>query len=128
LVSRNPNGMGRTQFILLGALAVMGFYVPLTLIRGRVRKRRGKLSRALPDAMDLLTTCVEAGLGIDAALARVAEKAKEPLGAEIRMVLRTMGMGRPRREALELFAARNSIPEIRSFVSAVIQAEMMGVS
>jgi tight adherence protein C len=125
---RGANGLGQQQLLLLGIMAGIGVYGPLTVIRGRVKKRRKLLMRALPDAMDLLTTCVEAGLGIDAALARVAEKAKEPLGEEIRIVLRTMGMGRPRREALELFAARNGIPEIRSFVSAVIQAEMMGVS
>ncbi|MHB8576481.1 MAG: type II secretion system F family protein [Dehalococcoidia bacterium] len=125
---RSSSGMGQTQLILLGVLTGIGLYLPLTFVRSRVKKRHKLLSRALPDSMDLLTTCVEAGLGIDAALARVAEKAKEPLGAEIRMILRTMGMGRPRREALEQFAVRNALPEIRSFVSAVIQAEMMGVS
>lgn len=127
-IGRSSSGMGQTQLILLGVFAGMGLYMPLTFLRSRIKKRRKLLSRALPDSMDLLTTCVEAGLGIDAALAKVAEKAKEPLGGEIRLVLRTMGMGRPRREALEQFAERNQLPEIRSFVSAVIQAELMGVS
>jgi tight adherence protein C len=125
---QGAKGIGQTQ--LLVALLAMGFgaYIPFALINGRVRRRRTALLKAMPDAMDLLTTCVEAGLGIDAAMSRVAEKAKQPLAEEIRMVLRTMAMGRTRREALEQLAARNGLAELTSFVSAVIQAESMGVS
>ncbi len=110
------------------ALVAVGGYVPLMLLRGRANKRRKKILLSLPDAMDLLTTCVEAGLGIDAAVARVAEKAREPLAEELRIVLRTMAMGGTRRDALSQLAARVGLPEIQSFTSAVIQAEMMGVS
>ena len=109
-------------------LVAMGSYLPMMLLRGRASKRRKKILLSLPDAMDLLTTCVEAGLGIDAAVARVAEKAKEPLGEELRLVLRTMAMGGTRRDALTQLAARVGLPEIQSFTGAVIQAEMMGVS
>jgi Flp pilus assembly protein TadB len=109
-------------------LVAIGAYLPMLLLRGRASKRRKKILLSLPDAMDLLTTCVEAGLGIDAAIARVAEKAKEPLGEELRIVLRTMAMGATRRDALSQLAARVGLPEIQSFTSAVIQAEMMGVS
>jgi len=120
-----PQGAGLLTAI---AMVALGAYAPLMLLRGRARSRRTKMLRNLPDVMDLLTTCVEAGLGIDAALARVAEKAKEPLAAEIRLVLRTMAMGGTRRDALEQLAARTQMPEINSFTTAVIQAEMMGVS
>lgn len=110
------------------ALLAIGAYLPLMMLRGRAAKRRKKILLSLPDAMDLLTTCVEAGLGIDAAIARVTEKAKEPLGEELRIVLRTMAMGGTRRDALSQLAARVGLPEIQSFTGAVIQAEMMGVS
>ncbi|HLZ73305.1 MAG TPA: type II secretion system F family protein [Dehalococcoidia bacterium] len=110
------------------ALVGLGGYVPLMVLRSRARARRKKILLSLPDAMDLLTTCVEAGLGIDAAVARVAEKAKEPLAEELRIVLRTMAMGGTRRDALTQLASRVGLPEIQSFTSAIIQAEMMGVS
>jgi len=122
-------GMPQGQAALLPpALVAIGAYVPMVLLRGRANRRRKKILLSLPDAMDLLTTCVEAGLGIDAAVARVAEKAKEPLAEELRIVLRTMAMGGTRRDALSQLAARVGLPEIQSFTSAVIQAEMMGVS
>jgi len=117
-----------TAALLPLVLLAIGAYAPLVLLRGRASRRRKKVLLSLPDAMDLLTTCVEAGLGIDAALARVAEKAKEPLGEELRLVLRTMAMGGTRRDALTQLAARVGLPEIQSFTGAVIQAEMMGVS
>jgi tight adherence protein C len=109
-------------------LVLLGAYLPMVVLRGRASGRRKKILLTLPDAMDLLTTCVEAGLGIDAAMARVAEKAREPLAEELRIVLRAMAMGGTRRDALSQLAARVGLPEIQSFTSAVIQAEMMGVS
>jgi len=120
-----PAGTG--LLLPLGILA-LGAYGPLIYLRGKAKSRANRILLNLPDAMDLLTTCVEAGLGIDAAIARVAEKAKEPLAAELRTVLRTMAMGGTRRDALTQLAARVKLAEIQSFTSAVIQAEMMGVS
>jgi tight adherence protein C len=128
LASRSGAGLGTEQKGLTLILFLLAGYAPLVMLRGRVRKRRNLLLKELPDMMDLLTTCVEAGLGIDAALAKVAEKSKEPMAEEVRLILRTMAMGRPRREALEQFAARTGLPEVVSFTGAVIQAERMGVS
>jgi tight adherence protein C len=128
IASQGKSGIGQTQLLVMLLAGGFGAYLPFVLINGRVRRRRAALLKAMPDAMDLLTTCVEAGLGIDAALGRVAEKAKEPLAEEVRLVLRTMAMGRTRREALEQLASRNGLTELTSFVSAVIQAESMGVS
>jgi len=122
------SGFSTTQLGLLLAITGLCAYVPLALVKSRARSRGARLLRVLPDTMDLLTTCVEAGLAIDAALQKVAEKAKEPLGAEVRLVLRTMAMGRPRREALEQLAARTKVPDLITFVGAVVQAESMGVS
>lgn len=127
LIVRGGLPQGQAALLPL-ALVAMGAYVPMVVLRGRANSRRKKILLTLPDAMDLLTTCVEAGLGIDAAIARVAEKTKEPLAEELRIVLRTMAMGGTRRDALSQLAARVGLPEIQSFTSAVIQAEMMGVS
>ncbi len=111
-----------------GGLIVLGGYFPMALVKSRAGKRRKQILRSMPDMMDLLTTCVEAGLGIDAALARVGEKAKEPLGSEIRTTLNNISMGHSRRQALEALAARNGVNELTTFVTAVVQAESMGTS
>ncbi|HDN80393.1 MAG TPA: type II secretion system F family protein, partial [Chloroflexi bacterium] len=82
----------------------------------------------LPDALDLITISVEAGLGFDAALARVAEKWDNELSREFARALGEMRVGRPRHEALRDMAARAGIPEVANFVAAVIQADQLGVS
>jgi tight adherence protein C len=116
------------QIVSLAIVPVLGFYVPKVWLSGKIKKRRKSILRTLPDGMDLITTSVEAGLGIDAALARVADKVKGPLGEEFSRCLREMSLGRTRREALLDFAARVQIDDINSFVTAVVQAEQMGVS
>jgi len=121
-------GLGKRSPLLPLVLLVLGAYLPLFYLRGKVKRRRTRMLKALPDAMDLLTTCVEAGLGLDAAMARVGEKAKEPLGEEFRLVLRTMALGRTRREALQQLATRTGLPELQTFANAIMQAETMGVS
>jgi tight adherence protein C len=84
--------------------------------------------KSLADAFDLITVSVEAGLGLDAALRHVSEKLHGPLADEIRQMLREVGMGRPRREALEDMAQRIDLRELEGFVNAVIQAEQLGTS
>lgn len=121
-------GLGRISPLIPLIMLALGLYLPLFFLRSRVKRRRTRMLKALPDAMDLLTTCVEAGLGLDAAIARVGEKAKEPLGEEFRLVLKTMALGRTRREALQQLATRTGLPELQTFANAIIQAETMGVS
>lgn len=108
--------------------AVGGFLLPFLWLRRRVQRRRRQISNALPDAMDLLVTCVEAGLGLDAALMRVAEAAEGPLGEEITLALRQIAVGRPRQEALLEFGARPGVPDLDSFIRPIVQAERSGVS
>jgi tight adherence protein C len=108
--------------------AGLGVLLPVFLLRTVVSSRRQKIWRQLADAFDLITVCVEAGLGLDAALRQVAEKLRGPLSDEIAQVLREVGMGRPRREALEDMAARTQVRELETFVHAVIQAEQLGTS
>ncbi|TAK74421.1 MAG: type II secretion system F family protein [Dehalococcoidia bacterium] len=107
---------------------VLGPAAPYVWLSGRVKRRRSAILKNLPDAFDLLTTCVEAGLGLDAALSRVATRARGPFGEELSRTLRELGMGRPRREALRGLADRTQIQDLELFVNAVIQVEQMGSS
>ncbi|HLZ68787.1 MAG TPA: type II secretion system F family protein [Dehalococcoidia bacterium] len=127
-LSAGKAGLGGRGVLAVGATAVASLYGPLVLVRARARGRRHKLLRAMPDMMDLLTTCVEAGLGIDAALARVAEKVREPLRTELRRTLGSVAIGRSRKQALQDLAARNGVPDLSSFVTAVVQSETVGSS
>jgi len=127
-LSASKTGLDGRGVLAVGAMAVASLYGPVVLVRARARSRRHKLLRAMPDMMDLLTTCVEAGLGIDAALTRVAEKVREPLRTELRRTLGSVAIGRSRRQALQDLAARNGVPDLSSFVTAVVQSETVGSS
>ena len=115
--------------LLLGALvgALIGFYGPLLWLRQKVQARQKSIGLTLPDAMDLLTIAVEAGLGFDAALVRLVEKMKNALGEEFTTVLSEVKLGRPRMEALDDLGRRCGVDDLHNFVQAVIQSEQMGV-
>jgi len=119
--------VGIEQAVVVLAFGVVGWMLPGTWLKGRVKMRQKGVQRALPDALDLVTTCVGAGLGLDAALARVAEKSGGPLADELARMLREVAMGKLRREALTEMADRIGVEELSGFVSAVIQAEQLGV-
>jgi len=108
--------------------AVIGFYLPELWLRGRISRRQKEIRNSMPDALDLLTICVEAGLGFDAAMAKVHEKWDNELGNEFGRVIREIQLGKLRREALRDMADRMGVPEMTSFVAAVIQSEQLGVS
>ena len=127
LMAGAGSGGSRTVIFAL-ILAGFGVYAPIALLKSRAGKRRKQILRAMPDMMDLLTTCVEAGLGLDAALARAGDKTKEPLGGEVRATLSSISMGTSRRRALEQLAARNGVSELTTFVTSLIQTESMGTS
>jgi tight adherence protein C len=113
---------------LAGAVALIGFYLPFYLVKSRSRARQNAIIKSLPDAFDLITTCVEAGLGLDAALARVAEKVKGPFADELSRALHDIALGKSRREALKEVGERTGVPDLIQFTNAVIQAEAMGSS
>jgi tight adherence protein C len=119
------SAQGLMGLIVLGSI---GFLIPWMWLKSAVRSRQRVIVRALPDALDLVTTCVEAGLGLDAALGRVAEQMKGPLAGELSQTLSEISMGRLRKEALADLGARTAVEELISFVNAVIQAEQLGVS
>jgi tight adherence protein C len=112
--------------MLVGALG-MGYMGPKVWLKGKVKKKQKVVLKALPDALDLITTCVEAGLGLDAALQRVAEKSEGPLAEEMKHMLRDVSMGKLRREAFTELSERIGVEELTSFITAIIQAEQLGV-
>ena len=101
--------------------------LPLWWLRLRVLGRQKLLIRALPDAVDLIVTTVEAGLAIDAALAEVGRETDGPLGDELRLTVRETTLGRSRRDALQRLIARTEVPELKTFVQSLIQAEQTGI-
>jgi tight adherence protein C len=114
--------------VIFGVMfAALGWVFPRIWLKGKVKARQKLVIKALPDAMDLITTCVEAGLGLDAALARVAEKSGGPLADELSRMLRDIAMGKLRREAMTELDERIGVEELSSFINSVIQAEQLGV-
>jgi tight adherence protein C len=106
----------------------LGFFLPQIYISTIITRRQKSVRRALPDALDLLTICVEAGLGFDAAMVKVAEKWDSPLSNGFARVIQEIQLGKLRREALKDMAHNIDITEMTSFVAIVIQSEMLGVS
>lgn len=122
-------GVPALRVIVLGvALGVLGWYVPEWIVRARAGERQSAIQRSLPDSLDLLSISVEAGLGFDAALDRVAREVDGPLGQELFRVVQEMQLGTGRVDALRALADRNNVPELKSFVLAMIQADLLGVS
>jgi len=122
-------GAADTKGLLFTAvLAGFGLFLPLMWLNNRVRMRQTSIVKSLPDSFDLITACVEAGLGLDAALGRVAEKVEGPFGEELALTLREIGMGRARNESLRDLADRTGVTDLSIFVNAIIQAESMGTS
>lgn len=119
--------MGRKILIVIASF-VIGFFIPQILLSSKITQRQKNIRRAMPDALDLLTICVEAGLGFDSAMSKVSEKWKTELSMSFARVIQEIQLGKLRREALRDMADHIGIPEMSSFVAAVIQSEMLGVS
>jgi tight adherence protein C len=109
-------------------LAAIGYIIPGIWLSQRISKRKKEIQKSLPDAIDLLTISVEAGLGFDPALQRVAEKWDNELCREFRHLLQDMRIGKQRREALREVSIRCGVDDLRVFISSIIQADQLGVS
>lgn len=123
---------GRLPFMqaLMGALiaAMIGYILPGIWLDRKIKERKKNILKALPDALDLLCISVEAGLAFDLALQRVAQKWDNELSREFQRVLQDIRLGRTRREALRDLVTRTGVEDVQTFVSAVIQADQLGVS
>jgi tight adherence protein C len=117
----------RVLLYTAGAVA-LGYFLPAIWLRSRIARRKNEIFKALPDALDLLTICVEAGLGFDAAMSKVNEKWDNDLALAFGRVIQEIRLGKLRREALRDMSSRMDLPEVTSFVAAIIQAEQLGVS
>lgn len=106
----------------------LGYYLPILQLQGQISRRQDRILRQLPNALDLLTICVEAGLGFDTAMGKVYEKWDNELSNEFGRVLQEVQLGKLRREALRAMSARIDVPDVTSFIAAVVQAEQLGVS
>jgi len=106
----------------------LGYMLPVMWLGRRIAARKKAITKALPDALDLLCISVEAGLAFDLALQRVADKWDDELSREFRRVLKDMQLGRSRREALKDLADRTGVDDVQTFTAAVIQADQLGVS
>ena len=101
---------------------------PRRWLQGKAAARTKSINKELPDAIDMIITSVEAGLGVQQAMATVAEKFKGPIGEEFGHVIAETNIGRPRSEALTDMAVRTGSRDVRLFVRAITQAEQMGIS
>jgi tight adherence protein C len=127
LVAGSGGSPGRA-IVFVPIIALLGFLAPVLFLRSRAVNRQREFWKALPDSLDLLTTCVEAGLSLDFAFQRVAERQQGPVGYEINRMLREKALGQTRKEALTGMAERVDLPDVNVFVNSVIQAETLGTS
>lgn len=116
-------GLSLLSFLAFPAL---GYCLPDFILGWMASRRRALIRKRLPDAIDLLCVSVEAGVGFDGALQKVAEKLPGPLSEELQVYLREVNLGATRAEALQHLANRVGLPELRAFAAAIIQAEQLG--
>ena len=115
-------------YIVVPLFTLLGFFFPQLWLQGKITARQAEVQKALPDALDLLTICVEAGLGFDAAMAKVSEKWENELSFAFARSIKEVQLGKLRRDALKDMADRIGLAEMSSFIAAVIQSEQLGVS
>ncbi len=123
------NGASGVRLLFVyGVTLVLVVYAARIYVLGRIKRRQKEIWKSLPDAFDLITASVEAGLGVDAAFSRVIEKVSGPFAEELTRTMREVTMGRSRREAFIDMAERTGVEELRQLINAIVQAESMGIS
>jgi tight adherence protein C len=119
---------GNLAFFWTMIVGLVGYLLPMFWLRRRVRGRQREIARALPDALDMLTIGVEAGLAFESALLRVGEQWDNALTREFRRAVAEMRVGTPRADALEHMVERTGVEELASFVAVLVQSNQLGVS
>jgi len=109
-------------------LGVIGFLLPDFWLGSQVKVRKKQIVRHLPDALDMLTICVDAGAGLDSAMLKISQKWKNAVAVEFGKVVSEIRIGLTRREALQNMVTRTDVPELSSFVAVLIQADQFGLS
>jgi tight adherence protein C len=110
------------------AIGVAGTIMPTMIVRSRIDKRKKEIARALPNALDMLTIGVQAGLGFDAAMVRVSEQWHNALTQELKFAIIEMRIGTPRDVALRNLAERTGVADLKTLVAVLIQSSQLGVS
>src|SRR5881409_116789 len=120
--------LGNPVYLVISLVTgtILGYYLPVIWLKQKVDGRRSEVQKGLPDALDLLVICVDAGLGFDAALARVTDKYKNALSELLAKALREVSLGRPRLEALDEMGRNSGVEDLHNFIQAVIQSEQFG--
>lgn len=119
-----------SQIMLIGGFTfVIGAVFPNSFwLKGKIGTRKKAIQRGLPDVLDLLTVCVEAGLGFDSALNKVVEKVKGPIADEFNHCMQEIRMNKPRNDALHDMAERAGVEDLMNFVASLIQSDKLGTS
>jgi tight adherence protein C len=120
-------GIDLSGLFFAAILAAAGFFIPDLLVYNAGVKRQDEMRKGLADALDMLTVCVEAGQGFDAALMQVARTVKGPIAGEFARVLSEIQIGKSRGEAFASLGSRTTAPEVKNFVGALVQADRMGL-
>ena len=126
MMVRNGAETGRVLMFGFGGV-VLGFMLPAMFLRSMIDRRKQAIIKKLPDALDLMTICVDAGLTFNASMQKVDDKWEDPLALEFGRVIYEMQLGKSRRAALKDMAERIDVPDVTSFIAAVLQAEQLGV-
>ena len=120
--------IGWLHVIIAVVMLYLGNRLPDIWLSFRIDARRDQIRKALPDALDLIVVCVEAGYGLEGALNKVTERTSGPLSDELKRTLGEIRLGKSRREALRDLSERANVPDLQSFIAAIVQADQMGVS
>jgi tight adherence protein C len=119
---------GATGLLFFAGFAFAGFFAPEGFLTMLIRRRKDEIGAALPDALDLLSVSVEAGLGFDGAISKLTEFMDGPLVEEFSLMLSEMRIGETRAEALKRLAIRVPTPEVNAFVRSIVQSDQLGTS
>ncbi|MCG1011533.1 type II secretion system F family protein [Tepidanaerobacter sp. GT38] len=128
LLMQGSGSSGPQTFVMIIAGIAFGWLLPDLFINSMIRQRKEQVCKELPEILDLLTVCIEAGLGFDGALKKVVEKSKGVLADELYIVLQEISMGKPRKNALRDMADRLAVDDFSNFVGSIIMAEQLGIS